>query len=57
MFNQPYGEIAGRGCVSEIAADLHFQCQCQYRACRRATGTGHADVLGFSENDVAMVGT
>lgn len=26
-------------------------------ACQRATGTGHADVLGFSENDVAMVGT
>ena len=41
----------------EIAANPQFQCQCQCRACQRATGTGHADVLGFFENDVAMVGT
>jgi hypothetical protein len=57
MFNHPYGEIAGRGCVSEIAADPHFQCQCQCRDCQRATGTGHADALEFPESAVAPVGT
>jgi hypothetical protein len=33
----------------EIAADPQFQGQCQCRDCRRATGTGHADGLGFPE--------
>ena len=37
----------------EIAADPQFQGQCQLRA----TGTGHADGLGFPENAVALVGT
>ena len=41
----------------EIAADPQFQGQCQCRDCQRATGTGHADGLGFPENAVALVGT
>jgi hypothetical protein len=41
----------------EIAADPQFQCQCQCRACQRTTGTGHSDVLGFSESAIAMAGT
>src|SRR6516162_8261982 len=41
----------------EIAADPQFQGQCQCRDCQRATGTGHADGLGFPEPAVALVGT
>ena len=33
----------------EIAADPQFQGQCQCRDCQRATGTGHADGLGFPQ--------
>jgi hypothetical protein len=52
----------GGGCACgavryEIAADPQFQGQCQCRDCQRATGTGHADGLGFPENAVALVGT
>jgi hypothetical protein len=41
----------------EIAADPQFRCQCQRRGCQRTTGAGHSDILGFSENGIAMVGT
>ena len=40
----------------EIASDPQFQGQCQCRDCQRATGTGHADALGFAEKDVAVTG-
>ena len=57
MTSKIHGGCACGAVRYEIAANPQFQCQCQCRACQRATGTGHADVLGFFENDVAMVGT
>jgi len=50
----------GGGCACgavryEIAADPQFQCQWQCRGRQWTTGTGHSDVLGFSENAIAMV--
>jgi len=49
----------GGGCACgavryEIAADPQFQCQWQCRGRQWTTGTGHSDVLGFSENAIAM---
>jgi hypothetical protein len=40
----------------ESAAAPQFQGQCQCRDCQRATGTGHADLLAFTKEDLKVSG-
>ncbi len=40
----------------ESAADPRFQAQCQCRDCQHATGTGHADLVSFAQQDLNLSG-